>query len=102
MSDGLNDIIKKIINLVMLNEDAKKYEGDVVKILGLFDNLDYFDKYLEDLHPLYHPLEEDGIPRDDEVKIFKILKSDLKPYINEEGYVVASPIKGVKKIRGKK
>ena len=102
MSENLSDVIGKIINLVMLNENAKKYEEDIVKILDLFNNLDDFDKYLGDLPPLYHPLEEEGIPRDDEVKIFRVLKRDLKPYINEDGYVIASPIKGVKKIRGKK
>ena len=102
MSGELYDAIEKIMNLVMLNEDNDKYMSEVVKILDLFDELDRFNKYIGELTPLYHPLEENGMPRDDEVRIFTFSREDLAPYIEDDDYIVAPPIKGVKKIRRKR
>ena len=99
LPEELYDVIGKIMSLVMLNEDNEKYRGEVIKILELFDELDYFNKYISELTPLYHPLEEEGVPRDDEVKTFTFSREDLSPYVEEDGYIVAPPIKGVKKIR---
>lgn len=87
------------MNLVMLNEDIEKYRVDIVKILELFDELDYFEKYVKDLKPLYHPLEEEGLLRDDKISKFLLKSEHISPYLSDDGYIDAPPIKGVKKIR---
>jgi len=94
--DNIIKIIKKVMNLVMIQEDPTKYIEDAEKILKLFDEVDKYSEYIEDLEPLYHPIEHEVRLRKDEVKEMRI---DMRKITcTEDGYVVAPPLKGKKKI----
>ncbi|RLG61628.1 hypothetical protein DRN84_03230 [Candidatus Geothermarchaeota archaeon] len=89
-------IIKKAMKLVMIQEDPSKYVEDAEKILKLFDEIDRYSEYIEDLEPLYHPIGHEVRLRKDEAKEMRI---DMKKITyTEDGYVVAPPLRGKKKI----
>lgn len=91
------DYIKKVMGLVMIEENPEKYIEDIKKIIRLFDELDRFDEVVKSYPPLYHSLERMGRLRSDIKMSFKTNIKELTDNVYED-YVAAPPIKGVKKI----
>lgn len=96
--DNLEEQIERIMKLVLLEEEPKKYLDDAKKILELFDEIDKYYEYAKELDPLYHPFTYQLELRKDEKKEEKI---DLKVFskVNDEGYIEAPPLKGRKTLR---
>lgn len=95
------DIVKilgKIMRLVMIEEDVKKYMDDALYILEMFNKIDEYYDYARDQNPLYHPISYEVVLRKDVKSEFKV---DLKRItdLDKEGFVEAPPIKGKKTFR---
>jgi aspartyl/glutamyl-tRNA(Asn/Gln) amidotransferase C subunit len=89
--------VRRIMSLIMLEDDPQKYIDDLIEILRLFDELDKYDKYIEGVEPLYHPLKIKGSPREDKVEVSRIDILELNKRV-VDGYVVSSPIRGIKRL----
>ena len=93
--DILN-IIKKVMRLVMIEEDPSKYVEDAEEILKLFDKIDEYTEYIQDVAPLYHPIEHSPELRKDEYKDMEVDLSEIAPV--EDDYVSAPPLKGKRRL----
>jgi len=74
-------------------EEVIEYREELVKILELFDEIDSYSELIKNLEPLYHPLDEKGILREDrggEEKPVDIKSLNIEVV---EDHVKSSPIK---------
>lgn len=84
------DEIKKVLEIIGLEEDPDKYLDSIEYILNLFSKIDEYSDYAEDLEPLYHPMDLELEPDKDIVKPEEMMKHLEK---DEDGYVRGPPLK---------
>jgi len=89
--------LKRIMKLVMLEEDINKYIDSAKEILKLFNEIDKYYEMAKDLDPLYHPISYVVPLRKDEPADTHINMSIFSK-VDEDGYVVAPPLRGKKKL----
>lgn len=80
----------------MIDEEPSKYLEDVKKILELFDEVEKYGELAEKYEPLYHPLLDSAAPRKDVPRSWEH-EAPISIY-SADGYVIAPPLKGVRKI----
>ncbi len=82
--------IKKILEMIGLEEEHEKYVDSVEYILNLFNKIDEYYGYARDLDPLFHPMDLTLEPDDDRVEEQDEMEH-LK--LDEDGYVRGPPLK---------
>ena len=87
------NILRRVMSLVMVEEEPDRYIDDVRRIIELFDELDRFDIHIKDLEPLYHPLGSTGRLREDAPEESGIEFPGDSDY-RWEDYIEAPPIRG--------
>ena len=92
------NMLKKMMKLVMIEEDVKKYVDDASYILEMFNKIEEYYKYARELSPLYHPISYEVELRKDIKSEFRV---DLDKFakVDKEGFVEAPPIRGKKMFR---
>ena len=82
--------IKKVLEIIGLEEDPEKYIDSIEYILNLFNKIDEYYEYAEGLEPLFHPMDLELEPNSDEIGE-QIEMEHLKR--DEDGYVRGPPLK---------
>lgn len=82
--------IEKILNILGLEEKPEKYIDSIEYILDLFNEIDRYIGYAEDLEPLYNPMNIELEPDND---IIKEWRNPEYPERDDDGYVRGPPLK---------
>ena len=65
--------IQQLVREAMLDRrEIEKNLEQLGRILQLFEEVDAFEKHIEGLEPLYHPLDQLGEPREDKKRDEKV------------------------------
>jgi len=89
--------LRRIMKLVILEEDINKYINDAKEILKLFNEIDKYYEMAKDLDPLYHPILY-TVPLRKDKAIDTYLDISIFSEVDEDGYVVAPPLRGKRKL----
>lgn len=84
------DELRRILEIIGLEEEPEKYVYSIEYILNLFNKIDEYYRYAEGLEPLFHPMDLELKPDDDVIRE-EMGMEHLK--MDEDGYVRGPPLK---------